>query len=384
MTLDTRARRAAQGIHRAVEVMEMTTSTKEPRQVERFDHFRDRKQRNRRLGAILVAAALVITAVVLVSTNALDRGDGTTPAGPFEPRGRILYGIQIGGTEIDGIPIGGTEIDHLHSVDPDGGRDLDLGVVSDRGARWSPDGTRILVSSRAGPPSTRLPLRPATILPDGSGFTLLDGVSDPGLSLRCTAWSPDGSRLACEGLNGKDPAGLYTVRASDGGGLQQLSHKSTIPADYSPDGGQIVVFQGTPVVNGVDNLGRLSVMNTDGSGVRQITPPNSADGFADHTSWSPDGRWIAFTNSGNRAAIYLVHPDGTGLHQLRIDPSAGLVNVFGPAWSPDGEYLAFQGWDGEPDLNIDLYVARADGSHVVQITDAIGYDAGIDWTSAQT
>ena len=35
MTLDTRARRAAQGIHRAVEVMEMSISTREPRKIAR-------------------------------------------------------------------------------------------------------------------------------------------------------------------------------------------------------------------------------------------------------------------------------------------------------------------------------------------------------------
>jgi Tol biopolymer transport system component len=115
--------------------------------------------------------------------------------------------------------------------------------------------------------------------------------------------------------------------------------------------------------------------------LRHLRDPSA---FADHTSWSPDGRWIAFTNSGNTAAIYVVHPDGTGLHQVEIEASAGLVNVFGPAWSPDGEYLAFQGWDGEPDPHIDLYVARADGTHVVQIKDTAPYEAGLDWTSAQT
>jgi hypothetical protein len=80
MTLDTRARRAAQGIHRAVEVMELSTFTEVPRKVERFDRFRDRRQRGRRISAIVVAAALMVAAVVVVSTNALDRGQGSGPA----------------------------------------------------------------------------------------------------------------------------------------------------------------------------------------------------------------------------------------------------------------------------------------------------------------
>ena len=58
MDLDTRARSAAQGILRAVEVMEMSTDTKEPRKVERFDQYRDRKNKNRKFGAMAVAAAV--------------------------------------------------------------------------------------------------------------------------------------------------------------------------------------------------------------------------------------------------------------------------------------------------------------------------------------
>lgn len=69
MTFESRARGAVLDIHRAVEVMEMTTSTKEPRKIERFDRFRDRKHRNRRIGAILVAGVLVIAGIVVVSTN---------------------------------------------------------------------------------------------------------------------------------------------------------------------------------------------------------------------------------------------------------------------------------------------------------------------------
>lgn len=59
-------------------------------------------------------------------------------------------------------------------------------------------------------------------------------------------------------------------------------------------------------------------------------------------SWSPDGRWIAFSAlepgespvSGN--TIYIVNADGSGLTEL---PQVG--NDVSPSWSPDGEWLAF-------------------------------------------
>jgi len=81
MTLDTRARRAAQGIHRAVAVMEMSTS-REPSRLMRFERYRDHKQRNRRLGAVALAAALTIATVVIVRTGALDPGRATVPVAP--------------------------------------------------------------------------------------------------------------------------------------------------------------------------------------------------------------------------------------------------------------------------------------------------------------
>jgi hypothetical protein len=71
MTFDTRARRAAQGIHRAVEVMEMS-STKTPQRLTRFDEFRERKTKNQKIAAIVVAVAvplLLIGALYLMTTN---------------------------------------------------------------------------------------------------------------------------------------------------------------------------------------------------------------------------------------------------------------------------------------------------------------------------
>ena len=83
MTFDTRARRAAQGIHRAVEVMEMS-STKTPQRLTRFDQYRERKFRNRRIGAIAVGIAVpVVLLIVAVLVLGPDRDRNvpiTTPS----------------------------------------------------------------------------------------------------------------------------------------------------------------------------------------------------------------------------------------------------------------------------------------------------------------
>jgi hypothetical protein len=80
MTFDSRARRAVQGIHRAVEVMEMS-STKTPQRLTRFDRYRDRKSRNQRIAALAVGIAvpvvLLIGAVLVLRS---DRG----PAVPLK------------------------------------------------------------------------------------------------------------------------------------------------------------------------------------------------------------------------------------------------------------------------------------------------------------
>ena len=79
MTFDGRARRAVQGIHRAVEVMEMS-STKTPQRLTRFDQYRERKSRNQRVVALVVGIALPI----LLSAGAWrlfgSGGDSGTPA----------------------------------------------------------------------------------------------------------------------------------------------------------------------------------------------------------------------------------------------------------------------------------------------------------------
>ena len=366
MTFDSRARAAVLDIHRAVEVMEMTTSMKEPRTVERFDRFRDRKQRNRRIGAIIVAGALVVTAIVVVSMNIAGKDEEGIPAAPAELEGRILFEVYEGG-----------DTSQLYAIDAAGGPVQDLGLSVDPGAHWSPDGTRILVTSTAGPAETALPVRPATVADDGSDFRLLDGVEDRTLNLNCSVFSPNGTRLACEGYSDFE-AGIYTVRAADGGGLRALTDEGGIPSDYSPDGGQIV-FLGEDADAGLtgDEAGTLFVVGSDGTNLREITEPNSvlANSYA---GWSPDGEWIVFV--GADGTLGLVHPDGTGQHAIPLGSDVGATTG-GATWSPDGVWIAFSGRPAGQD-NPDLYVVRPDGSELQQVTDTPDVaEFQPDWTA---
>ena len=77
-------------------------------------------------------------------------------------------------------------------------------------------------------------------------------------------------------------------------------------------------------------------MRPDGSEQRQLTYSR-----ADNTDpvWSPEGTLIAFNSQrdGN-SEIYMMRPDGS--HQTRLTQTPDMFEER-PAWSPDGRYLLF-------------------------------------------
>lgn len=78
----------------------------------------------------------------------------------------------------------------------------------------------------------------------------------------------------------------------------------------------------------------LYVMNTNGTNVRQLT--NSQDDPSE-TSWSHDGKMVAFSSGG---VIYRINADGTGLVQLS-PPATQYSADYNPDWSQDDSKIVF-------------------------------------------
>src|SRR6266496_3278860 len=127
--------------------------------------------------------------------------------------------------------------EQVYTVDPDGS-DLQLLANDAEAGQWSPNGTSILLNG-------------GILNFDTGSFTDLSlGTLYPDLFLGCVVWSPDATRLACEGDVDADPSlnGVYTVRSSDGGDLQQVTSNPFdfgCPSDYSPNGKRLIVAHGT-------------------------------------------------------------------------------------------------------------------------------------------
>jgi TolB protein len=93
--------------------------------------------------------------------------------------------------------------------------------------------------------------------------------------------------------------------------------------------------------------GEIWTMRADGRGLRRLTKNNLEERCP---SWSPNGRWIAFTRRGVRPPdLYVMRAGGRGVRRVAHTIGSDLC----PAWSPDGRRLVF----------VSLYVNSTTGGH---------------------
>ncbi|HEY3637140.1 MAG TPA: S41 family peptidase [Rhizomicrobium sp.] len=142
-------------------------------------------------------------------------------------------------------------------------------------------------------------------------------------------WSPDGKTVAyTTDINGEQQ---IAVRPAEGGAERILTHFQNgfyYQPIWSPDSKHLAVSDGNH---------RLWLVDVSSGAVNQV----AQDIFNEihDQSFSPDGRWLAYSITGNnqQRGIWI---DNIGANKsTRV--SQPLANDFGPVFSPDGKYLYF-------------------------------------------
>jgi len=202
-----------------------------------------------------------------------------------------------------------------------------------------------------------LPIELATANPDLEPDSR-QGVSIIRLTFNPDSWdiqpniAGDGSKVAFMHHDGNDYE-IFVVN-TDGTGLTQLTDNNLMDrwASISRDGSKIAFVSYTDWYQG-----EIFVVNSDGSGLTQLTN-NGRDN--DEPSLSADGTKIAF-RSGRE--IWVINSNGSGL--IKVGDNTDASTGSGPAISGDGSKVAFEslvGGYGE------IFVVNSDGTGLTQLT----------------
>jgi Tol biopolymer transport system component len=152
---------------------------------------------------------------------------------------------------------------------------------------------------------------------------------------------------------------IYTINP-DGTGQRQLTflNGDNLEQPHWSPGSRLIVFElDTP-----STCANVAYMNADGSDM-VVLPLANGDICEATPSFSPDGQRIFYEAfNGHRDAIWSMTLAGTGRHWITSCEGRGVTD---PEVSPSGTMLAFTCFSRTGSA---LFVSRADGSHLRQLT----------------
>jgi Tol biopolymer transport system component len=270
----------------------------------------------------------------------------TAPQPTIELHGRLAFSRDIGGNVDVWVMDLPAKALHRLTTDP----------APDFSPTWSPDGKEIAFRSGR----------------DGNDEVYVmnsDGSDQRNLTRNPTsdyspAWSPTETTIAFA-TDRQDRSSDVWLMDADGANPRPLVQQIGIDEypSWSPDAGQVAFgcTLGKILASRVGDF-EVCVVNSDGTGLRRIT---DAPGISSAGGWSPDGSLIAFSSNRDQAPgdvtpcgdVFVVRPDGTGLHRLTDGSTPDCLS----SWSSDG-HIFFGSDRRAPGGESDLWVMNADGT----------------------
>ena len=212
-----------------------------------------------------------------------------------------------------------------------------LGVVGETGFRGelslSPDGSRVAVTE----------LDPSSQNADVWFFDVARGLRTRYTSEAAfeggAVWSPDGQRVAFA-ANRKSVADydVYVKPASQPGGEELLfaGPQAESPESWSPDG-RFIAYTNQRSFLGIGTTGAADLWVFPLSGDRKPLPFQQTPFSETQARFSPDGRWIAFvSNESRRLEVYVAPFPGPG-GKVQISTAGGNE----PRWRRDGKEIFY-------------------------------------------
>jgi Tol biopolymer transport system component len=153
-------------------------------------------------------------------------------------------------------------------------------------------------------------------------------------------WTPDGRYIVFEATG----VGIFWTRSDGSGKPQPLTQSKDIqyPWSFTPDGKRLAFMDANPET-GYDLW--TVALESDGVGLRAGKPEPYLQTPADerHPSFSPDGKWVAYSSSesGSFQVYVRAFPDKGGKWQI-----SNVSGVY-PAWSRNGHELFFRTEDNQ-------------------------------------